>query len=183
MGEQPFDIAPDLARAATLPARAYTDPAVFELERERIFRRTWQFAGPLDQLALPGNYLAVDVAGMPVVLTLDLDGALHADHNVCRHRAGVVARGAGNRKSLQCAYHGWLYGLDGCLKRTPEFEGVEDFRKEKFGLLPIRLETWGPFAFVNLDGTAPALAEVMGRIPEEAAHLDVSRLRRVERRE
>ena len=183
MTDRPFEIAPDLARAATLPARAYTDPAVFELERERVFRRTWQYAGPLDQLMLPGNYLAVDVVGVPVVLTRDLEGTLRAFHNVCRHRAGVVARGAGNRKTLQCAYHEWLYGLDGCLKHTPEFEGVEDFRKEDFGLAPIRVESWGPFAFVNLDGGAPPLAEVMGRIPEETARFDFSRLRRVERRE
>ncbi len=92
-----------------------------------------------------------------------------------------LARGAGNRKSLQCAYHGWLYGLDGCLKRTPEFEGVENFRKGDFGLVPVRLDTWGPFAFVNLDGDAPPLAEVMGKIPEETARFDFSRLRRVER--
>jgi len=82
MAERPFDIVPGLARAATLPARAYTNPVVFELEREPGFRSTWQFAGPLDQLALPGNYLAVDVVGVPVVLTRDHDGTLRAFHNV-----------------------------------------------------------------------------------------------------
>ncbi len=183
MNEPVFEIAEQLARAETLPARAYTDPAVLPLEQERIFRRTWQFACPLDQLRLAGNYVALEILGTPVVLTRDEQGTLRAFYNVCRHRAGVVARGAGNRKSLQCAYHGWLYGLDGCLRNTPEFDGVEGFRKEDFGLIPIRVETWGPFAFINLDASAPPLAEFMGAIPAETARFDFSGMKRVERRD
>ncbi len=41
------------------------------------------------------------------------DGVVRAFSNVCRHRAGPVARGAGHRKALMCGYHGWTYGLDG----------------------------------------------------------------------
>jgi choline monooxygenase len=181
--QDPFRLDPNLATAATLPASWYTDPARLELEKTRIFRRTWQFACALDQLRFPGNYVAVDVVGVPVVLTRDLDGQLRAFYNVCRHRAGVVARGAGNRKTLQCAYHGWLYGLDGCLRTTPEFDGVENFDKAAFGLLPIRAETWGPFVFVNMDPLAPSLSEWLGRIPEETAQFDFSAMRRVERRD
>src|SRR2546430_2758309 len=94
-----YQFDPNLARAGTLPASWYTDPARLPLEREKIFSRTWQYAAALDQLRFPGNYVAVDVVGAPVVLTRDLNGELRAFYNVCRHRAGVVARGAGNRKS------------------------------------------------------------------------------------
>ena len=69
----------------------------------------------------------------------------------------------GNRKSLQCRYHGWTYGLDGTLRACPEMEETEDFRKEDFGLMPVRVETWGPFVFVNLDRSAPPLAGGAGR--------------------
>ncbi len=65
-----------------------------ELEKQQIFRRSWQFAAALDQLRFPGKCVAVEVVGVPVVLTRDLDGTLRAFYNVCRHRAGVVARGA-----------------------------------------------------------------------------------------
>src|SRR5574340_731537 len=173
----------NLARAKTPPAEWYTDPAMLELERQRVFRGTWQYACSLDLLRLPGNYAAVDVCGTPVVLTRGLEGELRAFYNVCRHRAGMVAHGCGNRKSLQCQYHGWLYGLDGKLKNAPEFEGVEDFRKEDFGLVPVRVESWGPFAFVNLDGEAPPLPEVLGRIPEETKGIDLEGVRKVERRD
>jgi choline monooxygenase len=178
-----FTFEPDLALARTIPAGWYTDPGMLELEQEKIFRRTWQFASSLEELRFPGNFIAVDIVGVPVVLVRDHDGTLRAFYNLCRHRAGVVARGAGNRKTLQCAYHGWTYGLDGCLRHTPEFEGVEDFNRDDFGLIPIRVETWGPFAFVNMDRDAPPLLEVLGKIPEETAGMDIAGMRRVERRD
>jgi choline monooxygenase len=174
-----YEFQQDLSVASTLPSSWYTDPAVLQLEKERIFRRTWQYAAPLEQLRFAGNYVAVDVVGVPVVITRDHSGELRAFYNVCRHRAGVVARGAGNRKTLQCQYHGWLYGLDGCLRTTPEFEGVEQFRKEDFGLMPIRVETWGPFAFVNMDNDAPSLKDVLGKIPEETAGFNFDGMRKM----
>jgi choline monooxygenase len=183
MYDPTFRFEPDLARAGTIPASWYTDPRMLDLEREKIFRRTWQFATSLDQLRFPGNYVAVDIVGVPVVITRALDGRLHAFYNVCSHRAGTVAVGCGNRKTLQCAYHGWLYGLDGALLRTPEFEGVKDFDRCDHGLKPIRVEAWGPFVFVNMDPEAPALAEVLGSIAEETARFDFNGMRRVERRD
>lgn len=177
-----FHFETDLARAATLPASWYIDPAMLELEKQKVFRHTWQYATSIDQLRFPGNYIAVDVIGIPIVITHDLDGKLRAFYNVCRHRAGVVARGAGNRKTLQCAYHGWLYGLDGCLRNTPEFDGVENFNKEEYGLISMRVETWGPFVFVNMDHDAPSLLETLGAIPEETDRFDFGGMKRVEQR-
>jgi choline monooxygenase len=178
-----FVVDPNLARAATLPAEWYTDPSYLKLEHQKVFRRTWQYAATLEQLRFPGNYVAVDVVGVPVVLTRDLAGELHAFYNVCRHRAGIVAKGAGNRKTLQCLYHGWLYGLDGCLRTTPEFEGVENFAKSDYGLIPIRVESWGPFVFVNMYPEAPSLLETLGEIPAETAGFNFANLRSVGRRD
>ena len=183
MDEPRFIPDPDLAIALTPPADWYSDPAMLELEKQKVFRSTWQYAASLELLRLPGNYAAVDVNETPVVLTRGLNHKLHAFHNVCRHRAGLVARGCGNRKSLQCQYHGWLYGLDGSLKNAPEFDGVENFNKEDFGLIPIPVQTWGPFAFVNMDGSAPPLMEVLGKIPEETGAMDFSSMRKVEHRD
>ncbi|HMN30946.1 MAG TPA: aromatic ring-hydroxylating dioxygenase subunit alpha [Caldilineaceae bacterium] len=178
-----FHFDPNLSTAATIPANWYTDPARWPLEQARIFRRTWQYACALERLRFPGNYVAVDVVGAPVVLTRDLDGALHAFYNVCRHRAGMVAKGAGNRKTLQCLYHGWLYNLDGSLRNAPEFEQVEHFDPCAYGLAPLRVETWGPFVFVNMDQEAPPLLEVLGAIPAETQHFDFAGMRLVEHRD
>jgi choline monooxygenase len=174
-----------LARASTLPKRYYVEPAILEAETERVFGRTWQLVARAEELQRVGDFVPVTVLDEPVVITHGLDGQLRAFYNVCRHRAGQVALTRGNRKSLQCRYHGWTYGLDGTLRACPEMEETEDFRKEDFGLMPIRVDQWGPFVFVNLDPDALPLADVMGAIPAEvaAAGYDVERMRSVERRE
>jgi choline monooxygenase len=105
----------------------------------------------LDDLARPGDFVPATILDEPIVITHGTDGELRGFYNVCRHRAGQVALAKGNRKSLQCRYHGWTYGLDGSLRACPEMEETEDFRKEDFGLLPVRVDRWGPFVFANLD--------------------------------
>ena len=174
-----------LARASTLGSRYYTDPAYLELEKERIFGRTWQLVARADELQRIGDFVPATILDEPIVITHGLDGELHGFYNVCRHRAGQVALSRGNRKSLQCRYHGWTYGLDGALRACPEMEATKDFRKEDFGLVPISVDRWGPFVFANLSSDGPPLAEVMATIPSEvaAAGYDVERMRLVERRE
>ena len=174
-----------LARAATLAAAYYLDPAYLELEKERVFGRTWQLVSRTDELQRVGDFVPVNVLDEPIVITRGLEGELRAFYNVCRHRAGQVALSKGNRKSLQCRYHGWTYGLDGCLRAAPEMEETEGFDKADFGLVPVRVEAWGPFVFVNLSDEAPPLLDVLGAIPAEvaAAGYDVERMRLVERRD
>jgi choline monooxygenase len=174
-----------LARASTIPSRYYLDPAIFGREVERLFGRTWQLIARADELARPGDFVPVTIVDEPIVVTHGVDGQLHAFYNVCRHRAGQVALTRGNRKSLQCRYHGWTYGLDGSLRACPEMEETEEFRKEDFGLQPVRVDRWGPFVFVCLNEDAPSLSEVLGNIPTEVAAggYDVDRMRLVERRE
>src|SRR5204862_6169528 len=127
MSSADFRFEPDLSLARTLPSSWYVDPQRLEVERERVFGRSWQLVGHTEQARLPGDYFTCQVAGEPLVVTRAEDGALHAFSNVCRHRAGPVARGSGHRKSLMCGYHGWGYGLDGRLLTTPEWDGVKGF--------------------------------------------------------
>ena len=174
-----------LSRASTIPKRFYLDPDVLELEKDRIFGSTWQLVARTDDLQRIGDFVPVTVLDEPIVITRGLERELRAFYNVCRHRAGQVALTKGNRKSLQCRYHGWTYGLDGCLRAAPEMEDTEGFSKDDFGLMPVRVDTWGPFVFVNLSDAAPPLSEVLGAIPSEvaAAGYDVERMRLVERRD
>jgi choline monooxygenase len=174
-----------LARASTLLSSFYLDPAVYEREKELIFGRTWQLVARIDDLARPGDFVPATILDEPVVITHGLDGELHGFYNVCRHRAGQVALSKGNRKSLQCHYHGWTYGLDGALRAAPEMDESEGFDKADFGLRQIRVDRWGPFGFANLDEDAPPLIAQMGAIPAEVARAgyDVDHMRLIERRE
>jgi nitrite reductase/ring-hydroxylating ferredoxin subunit len=106
------------------------------------------------------------VAGhVPVVVTRARDGELRAFVNVCRHRGHVVAQGAGCRETLQCPYHAWTYGLDGALRRAPRSEREPSFDASVLSLLPVAVEAWGPFVFVNPDAAAAPLAETLGELP------------------
>jgi phenylpropionate dioxygenase-like ring-hydroxylating dioxygenase large terminal subunit len=111
------DIRSQLDQGITLPFSWLADPAVFALEQERIFARGWQYAGPLEWVADPGQYLTCRAGLVPVVVVRDREGALNGFVNICRHRATEVARGRGRRETLQCPYHAWTYDLDACVRR------------------------------------------------------------------
>lgn len=173
----------DLSLASTLSAKLYVDPAALALEQERIFARTWQPIGNVADLEAPGAFITGEVAGEPIVVTRTLDGELRAFFNVCRHRAGPLAEGKGNRKLLTCRYHGWTYSLEGKLLKTPEFEGVRAFDPSCSGLVPVRVETFGPWVFVNLDAAAEPLAAMLGEIVTETASWDLTAYRPIARRD
>jgi choline monooxygenase len=176
----PFDN--DLARASTLPARAYVDPAMLAAEQEKIFRRTWQPVAPVADVREPGTFTTAEIAGAPIVIVRDTNGELRGFYNVCRHRAGPVATGNGARKSLTCRYHGWTYALDGRLVTTPELGDVENFDRACNGLRSIRVEAWGPFVFANLDEKAPPLAPQIAGIASATVHHRLDAMRPVARK-
>lgn len=171
-----------IERAWTLPTTLYTDPSVFESEKQKIFSRTWQVAGHASQVAHAGDYFTTSVAGEPIVVVRGADGLLRGFYNVCRHRAGPPAEGCGSRKLFRCGYHGWTYNLDGSLISATEIEGVEGFRPEDFALVPVRTEEWFNLVFVNLDPQAAPLLESLGELPGQAAKFPFASMKLFERR-
>jgi phenylpropionate dioxygenase-like ring-hydroxylating dioxygenase large terminal subunit len=157
----------------TYPWSWYSDPAVLERERERIFRGAWHYVGHTGRLPEPPSYFACATGGLPVVVTRDRDGALRAFLNVCRHRGSEVATGAGSRETLQCPYHAWTYGLDGALRSAPRADREAGLDAAALGLVPLRLESWGPFLFVCADPAAVPPAETLAaaRLPFDPAGL------------
>ena len=158
--------APISADACSLPAAAYTSAEFFGAEMEHVHRRGWFFLGRADEVPSPGDYRALDTVAGPVLLVRDTAGELRAFANCCRHRGSRLLEGSGNRRAIVCPYHGWGYRLDGSLAGAPDMEGVPGFRAEAQGLLPIRMESWKGFIFLTLDEAAPALAAVLGNLPE-----------------
>jgi len=157
----------ELEQGLTLPASWYSDPEVLNLEHERIFHRTWQYAGVADDVAEPGAFLTSRAGRIPVVVVRGRDGELRAFANVCRHRGHEVVSGCGRRETLQCPYHAWTYDLDGSLRAAPRSEREQGFDRTEWSLRPLRVETWGRLVFVNADPSAPPLADVLGDLPNE----------------
>ena len=189
-----LDVNEQIECAHTLASHFYIDPAILEIEKAKIFRRTWQFVGTLSQpcgevngvkrtLADPETFFTAEVAGEPIVVTRDKQGTLRAFSNVCRHRAGPIAQGSGCKNVLRCGYHGWTYTLDGRLIGTPDIEGVEFFDRSTMGMVPLRAETWEQFVFVNFDPAAEPLSAVLGEIPRQAQGFQFEGLQFAERRD
>jgi choline monooxygenase len=189
-----LDVHEQIECAQTLASKYYTDPGILAIEKDRIFRRTWQHAGTLNQacgevngskltISDPETFFTADVADEPIVVVRDKQGTLRAFSNVCRHRAGPIAQGSGCKNVLRCGYHGWTYTLDGRLIGTPDVDGVEFFDRSTMGMFPLRLETWEQFIFVNFDPSAVPLSTYLGKIPEQASGFPITGLQLAERRD
>jgi choline monooxygenase len=155
--------------AESLPPWCYTDEAFFAREVRDIFMRGWNFLGRVERVAAPGDYLALDFAGIPILLLRDRAGVLRCFANACRHRGALLLEGAGNCRAVQCPYHAWTYGLDGTLQGAPDMERTVGFEKAAYGLTPIRLEVWAGFMFVCFDSAAPGLMDYLGDLPATLA--------------
>ncbi len=170
---------PDIRRASTLPASFYRDPVYYERSRDRVFARSWQFVGDLDQVRVPGQVAPIVLLDgcldEPLVLTRDHLDNLHVLSNVCTHRGMLVCEASGVEGVLRCRYHGRRFSLDGRLLSMPEFDDVEGFPADTDNLPSIPMATWGKFVFVSLDPEVP-FAQVMAEIDRRVGFLPIAEM-------
>ena len=148
----------------TLTGRDYHHPEVFELERQRIFLRSWFCAGRSEQAAQPGQWFTIDVVGESILVLRGDDGGLRAFYNVCRHRGSRLRdeRTGFDKGTIMCPYHAWCYDLKGDLVVTPRVD-EDELDRSQLSLWPVHVDEWQGFVFVNLDKQTPrALREVIG---------------------
>lgn len=174
---QPFHINPNIARAATLPAEVYRDPAWFALQKERVFARSWQMIRGAERVKAPGHLLPFTLLegclDEPLVLASDDEGTVRCLSNVCTHRGTVVCEGESHAHGLRCRYHGRRFALDGTMTFMPEFEGVENFPSPTDDLPRLPLERWGPLSFTAIDPACP-FGDWMGPVMERVGFLPLS---------
>lgn len=163
-----------------LPTSPCVDPAYFELEREKVFMKTWLKVGRVEEIANPGDYKVkkIAVAKTSVILIHGKDGQIRGFHNTCSHRGNkvVVETGEetfGRSKAavVSCRFHGWVYDARGALVEVPEAERFAPcFARDDHGLAPVHTEVWEGFIFVNFDSEKPApLANYLGEFAEHFA--------------
>ena len=102
-----------LAAAHTMPPWCYTNEAFYAAEIREIFTQEWLGVGRVDEIATPGDYLCVDIAGEPIVVLRDRDGVVRAFSRACRHRGACVVEGRGNARFFRCPFHGWTLRFAG----------------------------------------------------------------------
>ena len=149
-----------------LPVEAYTSQEWFDKEQKYIFSNSWQFAGFIEDLNEPGDYLTVQAGLNNILVIYGEDKQLKAFHNVCRHRGTQLLRAVGKRKKfITCPYHDWTYTLDGKLSAVPE-------RKTQFPDLDMSLlclhkasvGVWRGMIFVHPNADAESLSNWFGSI-------------------
>ncbi len=181
------DVRRPVDQAHLLPARVFHDSAVFDFEQENWFARTWLCVGREESVAEPGTYMLARAAAESVIVLRDRAGALRAVYNVCRHRGSTLldepdtGTGTGKVVRIQCPYHAWIYDLDGSLRRAPHTEEILDFEPADHGLLPVRLDTWAGFVFINLDADAEPLVDYLADLPSIVGRYPISALRSARR--
>jgi phenylpropionate dioxygenase-like ring-hydroxylating dioxygenase large terminal subunit len=157
-------------REGTQPARplgnrAYTDPAFFAAEIDRLWGTGWLCLGFAHEVPEPGHVLPVELAGKPLLLVRDHTGGLRVFWNVCRHRGLQLVTAPGRLSGvIRCPYHSWCYALDGALKVTPHVGGPgmntdPAIDRTALGLLEVRAAEWQGCVFVDLSGTAEPFAD------------------------
>ena len=146
--------------------RIFSDPAIFELEMERIFSRTWLFLCHESQIPQPGDFFQAVMGRDNVLVVRQKDGSIKAMLNTCAHRGNAVCRAEeGNAKNFLCTYHGWSYGIDGRLNGVPGlntfYNGQLD--KTRHGLAQVaQLANYKGFIFGTHDASAPPLEDFLG---------------------
>jgi nitrite reductase/ring-hydroxylating ferredoxin subunit len=122
----------------------------------------------------PGSYLSRDAAGIPVVAARGTDGIARAFRNTCRHRGAAVASGSGTAASFVCPYHGWVYQLDGRLRRVSHDHGFPGLDPDANGLSPLSTVEAHGIVFVaqgDAAASAPAVDDLEGLITPELHYL------------
>jgi anthranilate 1,2-dioxygenase large subunit len=167
-----------------VPFRVFSDPEIYRLEQEKIFRGPiWHFLCLELEIANPCDFKTGVIGETPIVITRDEHGEVHAMVNRCAHKGALVClQERGNRAGLSCIYHAWSYHLDGSLKGVAFRDGIrgkggmpEDFDPSKHRLQPLRVAVFAGLVFGTFHDDTPPIEEFVGGIVGESMKRNLDR--------
>ncbi len=173
-----YTVHPEIEKAETLPASFYRDQVTFDQLKEKVFARSWQMAGDINQVALEGQVMPYTFEGTGAPMLLSRQGSeIHNLSNVCTHRGFLLCQPPGQHKQITCGYHGRRFGLDGKFQHMPQFKEAEGFPRDCDHLHQFPLKQWGPWLFsglgqsFDLDPVIEAMDRKVGFMPLESFKL------------
>lgn len=186
-----LDVHEDPARAWTLPAAAFTDPAFLERELATIFARHWLLVPQRpsqelrddprslrEMLRTRGARAPVSMMDRPLFLQRDWEGGLHLFPNVCTHAWHTLVQGPARERTIRCPQHGREFDCLGKYQRQPGFEDVPDVPSASDHLRDMPVEEWGELLFACLGEPAHALETVLAPVKASLGALDLAAMRR-----
>jgi phenylpropionate dioxygenase-like ring-hydroxylating dioxygenase large terminal subunit len=162
---------PDMGTGLIDPTR-YTDPEFAKLEWERMWTKTWNIAGGICDIPEVGDYFTHTLGRESFIFIRTGEDEIKGYYNICPHRGSRLrpSVGMGHAEQLQCPFHLWTFNIEGELHTVPDRQHfVNGIPEDKQRLTEIRVDTWGPFVFFNMDDEAESLTDFLGVIP---SHLD-----------
>ncbi len=162
----------------SLPAWAYTDAEFLALERERVFRPSWQVICHLSEIPKPGDYQCFDFIGEMLFAIRGNDGTVRVFHNVCRHRAARLLDGPRGHctRRIICPYHAWSYDLEGKLASVGDRSAFPQLDISRESLVPVEMEIYAGFVFARLEGGGPSVKEMLAPFGGEIATHEFEKL-------
>jgi glycine betaine catabolism A len=153
--------------AKTLPARYYTDSAVFSDEMKRFYSEKWVCLGRANEIPTSGDYFLREVAGESIIVVREGGDTVRSFFNVCRHRGTRICPAPEGHFAgyIQCGYHGWKYGLDGRLLGAPQMQ--ENFSRDEYPLHKISTSVWDGHIFINLAKDPKPLLTQLADLPQK----------------
>jgi Rieske 2Fe-2S family protein len=160
----------------TLEGDWYLSDSIFAIEQQRIFGRQWLGVVRAADLAAPGSFETVDVAGENLLLARGHDGALRAFLNVCRHRGSRLCRDERGQipRTIVCPYHSWSYALDGRLQGARGIQQFTDSERSERGLITVHVREWLGYVWICLATNPPSFEDtVIGQVTTRLGGGDV----------
>ncbi|MCY3784764.1 MAG: aromatic ring-hydroxylating dioxygenase subunit alpha [Chloroflexi bacterium] len=161
-----------------LPVEAYTSQEWFDRERERIFSRTWAYAGFAEDISEPGQYLSVQAGLNNIFIVMGRDRRLRAFHNICRHRGTQLLRAVGQtQRAIVCPYHDWTYDLEGQLISVPNRE--QEFPNLDLSCIALKaasVDLWRGMLWVHPEASAGSIMRWFGDVESHLGPHNVDQL-------
>ena len=155
----PYAVDPDIALAHTLPSAFYRDAAAYERVKERVFARSWQWIGDIEDVARPGSLsprqMLPGCLDEPLLLSRDAAGALRCLSNVCTHRGNLLVKTPCRAEQIRCGYHSRRFDMAGRMTFMPEFAQARNFPAPSDHLPNVPFGLLGTQAFAAVAPAAP----------------------------
>ncbi len=159
----------------------YYDPDIYQREIQRIFMRSWLYAGHVSLIPQEGDFFVFEIDNESVIIVRSTADTVSALLNVCRHRGSrVCLEEAGKTRSFTCRYHGWTYGLDGRLKAAGHMDPA--FDKSRYPLKPIHVELLHGLIFISFAAAPPKFAAIADDLGAPLTPYDLGHAKVAERR-
>ncbi len=184
-----FHVDPDIHRAESLPASAFTDEEFLELELRTIFAKTWllvpeqNFSGKnpaslTEFLKSPGSRVPFSLFGKPLFLQRGQRGQLYCFPNVCTHAWHPLVESPTTGGAIVCPQHGRQFDSSGRFLSQAGLEGLENFPRESDHLRALQVAEWGPFVFTALDHPLAPFHEFTLNVQQSTPGINLAHLKR-----